>query len=76
MTPAEKFKQYGSLVCSFEGCLQDAWYAGRCRAHGGVPPCKNCGHPQDEHYVVNFADGQMISGDVKICPTAIYEPAR
>lgn len=63
-------------VCTFEDCLADAWYKGRCRSHGGIPPCTHCGCPPDEHYVVNFADGPMISGNVLICPTAIYEATK
>ena len=37
-------------------------------------PCHHCGQPQAKHWVVNYSDGQMVSGNVLICPTSVYKP--
>lgn len=36
--------------------------------------CAHCGTRQDEHRIVNYADGPFVSRIVLVCPTAIYQP--
>jgi hypothetical protein len=40
------------------------------------PICDRCGHPQNDHWVVNFSDGPHVGGPVWVCPTAIFKPTR
>ena len=37
--------------------------------------CARCGHPKESHWVLNHANGPYVSGDVLICPTAVYRPS-
>lgn len=39
-----------------------------------ITPCHHCGQPQSKHWAVNYSDGQMVAGNVLICPTAVYTP--
>jgi hypothetical protein len=36
------------------------------------PKCVRCGHMRHQHMSLNFADGPHVSGEVLVCPTAIY----
>lgn len=38
--------------------------------------CENCGHPEGEHWALNYADGPMVSGTVLVCPTAVFRLQR
>ena len=35
--------------------------------------CAHCGQDRDDHWVLNFADGNLISATVLVCPTAIFK---
>jgi hypothetical protein len=34
--------------------------------------CQNCGLPMNEHYAVNYSDGQMVAATVLLCPTSVF----
>lgn len=36
--------------------------------------CSQCGRMESEHVVVNFADADMASAPVRICPKALFVP--
>ena len=36
------------------------------------PVCANCKKPKGYHVAVNFADGNLISGVVLLCPKAVW----
>jgi hypothetical protein len=38
--------------------------------------CANCGRPQKDHRLANYADGPFVGEGVLICHTAIYESRR
>ena len=40
------------------------------------PLCANCNRPKDHHFGVNFADGNMVSGVVPLCPKAAWRETR
>jgi hypothetical protein len=34
--------------------------------------CARCSRPRRQHYAVNYSDGQLVSGETLICPTAVF----
>ena len=34
--------------------------------------CANCGKPADEHWAVNYANGQHVTASVLVCPTSAF----
>ena len=38
--------------------------------------CENCGCAEKEHWALNWADGQHVSGSVLVCPTATFRLQR
>ena len=37
-----------------------------------VAICVNCGRDKGEHVAVNWCNGNLVSGDVAICPGALW----
>ena len=35
--------------------------------------CKHCGDKDSAHFAANFADGNLISGTILVCPRSTYE---
>lgn len=38
-----------------------------------MPPCARCDRPMRDHYSLTFTDGVVVSGEVLVCPTAVYQ---
>ena len=34
--------------------------------------CEHCRRPESEHWVLNHANGGVVSGDVLVCPTSTF----
>lgn len=62
--------------CKEPGCLGDAIYKGKCRAHAGPIPCIHCGRDASEHHLANYADGPQIGLGILICPNSVLEEDR
>ncbi len=45
----------------------------RPKAPSDADLCQRCGHPRRKHWSLNFSDGQQVSGEVLVCPTAIFQ---
>ena len=37
-------------------------------------PCRNCGRPEDEHLLANFADGAKVGAALLVCRSCTYQP--
>lgn len=38
--------------------------------------CARCGYGMDSHWCLNFCNGVQGSGEVLVCPTAVFTPIR
>jgi hypothetical protein len=36
--------------------------------------CHVCGHPAQDHFAVNYADGPHVTGVTLVCPTSVFQP--
>jgi hypothetical protein len=34
--------------------------------------CARCGHLKGDHWALNYSNGNLMSGEVLVCPTAVF----